>query len=543
MKKIYLLSLALITALLTTSCEDFLTEDVRGQENLDTYFSNEEEAEKFITGCYASITYDDWWQIDNFWILADMCSDDYWMGNCTQSQDGYIQLAHYQGTGQENGTISNFWQYRYKGILRCNVAIDRIPQANIYDEQKKARLIAEAKFLRAYYYFELVKNFGGVPLMTGFLMPHEVSGITRASVDEVYEFIWKDLREAIDILPSKKEQAAADLGRATRGAALGLHGKTLVFREKWAAAKDTLGLLIQENEYKLMDNFGDVWNVDHNNNAESLFEVQYMYSDRYALGGCLSIISGPRDVADQDGWAWGLPTANLENAFIEAGDTERLRWTIIKNGATEIAGEDNFAGLIAKQGNANGNGTYCIPPRSNKSARISRKFYIPFDKRPEKFEKCRIPLNHRILRLADIYLLYAEACNELGQDGEACIYLNKVRNRAKLGDLNLTGWDLRKAIRLERRLELALESQRLDDIRRWTDENGKKVICNLMGPEGSFVKWNTDPATADPIEWAQQYESSDKGIGFREDRDMVFPIPLYEITISNGLIEQNPGWN
>lgn len=543
MKKIYLLSLALITALLTTSCEDFLTEDVRGQENLDTYFSNEEEAENFITGCYASITYDDWWQIDNFWILADMCSDDYWMGNCTQSQDGYIQLAHYQGTGQENGTIANFWQYRYKGILRCNVAIDRIPQANIYDEQKKARLIAEAKFLRAYYYFELVKNFGGVPLMTGFLMPHEVSGITRASVDEVYEFIWKDLREAIDILPAKKEQAAADLGRATRGAALGLHGKTLVFREKWAAAKDTLGLLIQENEYQLMDNFGDVWNVDHNNNAESLFEVQYMYSDRYSLGGCLSIISGPRDVADQDGWAWGLPTANLENAFIEAGDTERLRWTIIKNGATEIAGEDNFAGLIAKQGNANGNGSYCIPPRSNKSARISRKIYIPFDKRPEKFEKCRIPLNHRILRLADIYLLYAEACNELGQDGEACIYLNKVRNRAKLGNLNLTGWDLRKAIRLERRLELALESQRLDDIRRWTDENGKKVICNLMGPDGSFVKWNTDPATADPIEWAQQNESSDKGISFREDRDMVFPIPLYEITISNGLILQNPGWN
>lgn len=543
MKKFYILSLALIAALLTTSCEDFLTEDVRGQQTLDDYFTDEAAAEAFLAGCYASITYDDWWQIDNFWILADMCSDDYWMGNCTQSQDGYIQLAHYQGTGQENGTISNFWQYRYKGITRCNIAIDRIPESNIFNEQKKARLIAEAKFLRAYFYFELVKNFGGVPLNTQFVLPHEITGMKRASEEEVYEFIWKDLREAIDVLPRKGQLNSSEIGRATRGAALGLHGKTLVYREKWEAARDTLKLVIDENDYELMADFGDVWNIDHNNNDESLFEVQYMYSDRYALGGCLSIISGPRDVKDQDGWAWGLPTANLESAFMRANDRERLRWTIIKNGATEIAGETNFEGLIAAQGNANGNGTYCIPPRSHKSARISRKFFIPFDKRPEKFEKCRIPLNHRILRLADIYLLYAEACNELGEDGEACTYLNKIRRRAKLRTVNYSGWQLRKAIRNERRLELALESQRLYDIRRWTDENGKKMICNIMGPEGSFVKWNTESSTRDAIEWAQQYESSTKGATFREDRDMVFPIPLYEITASNGLIEQNPGWN
>jgi hypothetical protein len=95
-------------------------------------------------------------------------------GNTTQDQSGYISLAHYQGVGQSNGTISNFWQYRYKGILRCNIAIERIPEASILDESKKNRLIAEAKFLRAYFYFELVKNFGGVPIIDGFLMPEEV---------------------------------------------------------------------------------------------------------------------------------------------------------------------------------------------------------------------------------------------------------------------------------------------------------------------------------------------------------------------------------
>ncbi len=92
-------------------------------------------------------------------------------------------------------------------------------------------------------------------------------------------------------------------------------------------------------------------------------------------------------------------------------------------------------------------------------------------------------------------------------------------------------------------LELAFEQNRLYDIRRWTDTNGKKVISNILGPNGSFVKWNTEEATRDALEWENQGEASDKGITFNENRDMVFPIPLYEITMSNGSITQNPGWN
>lgn len=86
-------------------------------------------------------------------------------------------------------------------------------------------------------------------------------------------------------------------------------------------------------------------------------------------------------------------------------------------------------------------------------------------------------------------------------------------------------------------------TNRIYDIRRWTDDNGKKMICNLMGANGTFVKYNTDPATRDIYEWENQGEASDKGISFNENRDMVFPIPLYEITMSNGSITQNPGWN
>ena len=548
-----LISLALISSLLFTSCEDFLTEEVRGQQNLDTYFQSEEECESFLTGCYQAITFGGWWNINTVWLLSEMCSDDGWMGNTTQSQSDYISLAHYQGNGQSNGAISNFWQYRYKGILRCNVAIERISQSPMADEAKKNRMVGEARFLRAYFYFELVRNFGGVPLITGFLMPEEIQGITRSSTEDVYKFIEDDLNAAADVLPQRSEYLATDMGRATRGAALGLLGKVYLYQEKWQEAQTVLKSVIDENEYKLMENFGDVWSVDYNNNEESLFEVQYMYDGTYALGGALTVITGARN-GPGDGWSWGQPTANLEQAYIDAGDTERLRWTIIKTGCTEIAGEDNFAAFVENSKNMSkyqeyvdkygwDPECYIIDPAQHKSARIVRKYFVPIDKRPEVYNIDKIPLDHRILRYADVLLMYAEACNELGDDASARTALNQVRSRVNLADVTASGNELRKAIRLERRLELAWEQNRLYDIRRWKDDNGKPVISNLMGPNGTFVKFNTDPETRDLYEWENQGEDSDKGITFDESRDMVFPIPLYEITMSNGSITQNPGWN
>ena len=478
----------MIASLTFTSCEDFLTEEVRGQQNLDTYFQSAEEAEAFITGCYQAITFGGWWNINTVWLLSEMCSDDGWMGNTSQSQSDYISLAHYQGTGQSNGAISNFWQYRYKGILRCNIAVERISQADFSDEEMKNRLVAEARFLRGYFYFELVKNFGGVPLITGFLLPEEIQGITRASAEDVYKFIEDDLKAAADVLPQRSQYAATDMGRATRGAALGLLGKVYLYQSKWQEAHDVLKTVIDEGEYKLLDNFGDVWDVDHNNSEESLFEVQYMYDGTYALGGSLTVITGARS-GPGDGWSWGQPTANLEQAYIDAGDTERLRWTIIKTGCTEIAGENNFDKFV-----------------ENNTKIANYKDYI------EKY----------------------------GWDPE-CYIIDPSQHKSAA--VTSSGNELRKAIRLERRLELAWEQNRIYDIRRWTDDNGKKMICNLMGANGTFVKYNTDPATRDIYEWENQGEASDKGISFNENRDMVFPIPLYEITMSNGSITQNPGWN
>jgi hypothetical protein len=244
----------------------------------------------------------------------------------------------------------------------------------------------------------------------------------------------------------------------------------------------------------------------------------------------------------------------LEAAYGE--DDERREWTIIKTGCTEIKGEteENFTKILndnkeisvyddcVEKYNLPEN-SLVIDPSGHKSGRIIRKYYLPLNDRPEVYNTDKSPLNHRILRYADVLLMYAEACNELNDDTHAQIALNRVRNRAGLASVSVTGNELRHAIRNERRLELAFEQNRLYDIRRWKDDNGKPVIANLMGENGSFVKWNTDPATRDAMEWDNQGEASDKGKSFREDRDLLFPIPLYEVTMSNGSIEQNPNWN
>lgn len=557
-KHIILGAAALALGLTMASCDDFLTEDVHGSQNLDTYFADEEEVNDFIGGCYFEIAKDDWWQIYNAWLQADMTTDDLWDGNTTQG-DGYQDVTYFMPTAPQNGALSNFWGARYQGIYTCNTAIARIPGASM-DETLRARRIAEARFLRAFFYFDLVRYFGGVPLITEPITNGE--GITRSSVDEVYDFVEKELGEIAEILPQRSEWPATDLGRATRGAALTLLGKTQVYRGEYADAKITLKKVIDEGEYQLCPDFGDVWSVEHNNSVESIFEVQTMFSNQYNLGGSLTTITGCRNGIG-DGWAWGTPSADLENAYIAAGDTERLRWTIIKTGCKEIPGEDNFAAFIENNATVFTQGVkdqkfldykeafgwgddvyeegYVIDPSQHKSARIICKYFIPTQYRQEVFNKQKTQLNHRILRYADVLLLYAEACNATNDDPSARTALNEVRERVNLAPVTSSGETLRDAIRLERRLELAFEQNRLFDIRRWDAGNGKKVIENIMGPNGSFVTYNLGP-NADMYEKYNQGQSSDKGTRFTAPRDLLYPIPSDEIQRSNGALVQNPGY-
>ena len=403
MKKI-LYSLFIFTFVASlNSCTSFLEEPINGQENLDTYFQSEEECLKQVAGCYQSVFWDDWWQVSTFYVAADMCTDDMWMGNTTQSQSDWIRMSHY-GNPKQDGKIKDFWQFRYKGILRCNIVIDKVPDAPIADETLRNRMIAEAKFIRAFQYFELAKNFGGVPLVNHFYMPSDIQGVGRASLSETYAQIEKDLTEAIVDLPKRSEYAVADLGRATKGAAMGYLAKAYLYQEKYAEAESMLKQIIDTDEYDLLPEFGNVWSIAYNNSIESLFEVQYSSDISYNLGGRLPVVTGSRD---DSGWSWGLPSSNLEKAFLDAGDSERLMWTIVKDG-DNVPGDDDPI--------AHG---YVISPDKHKSARINRKFYVPHALRPSPYDSNHNNLNHRLLRYADILLMYAEAANEEGHDDEA----------------------------------------------------------------------------------------------------------------------------
>lgn len=525
MKRIFYSLFILAFATSLNSCSSFLDEPILGQENLDTYFQTEEECLKQVAGCYQSVFWDDWWQVATFYVASDMCTDDMWMGNTTQEQSDWIRMAHY-GNPAQDGKIKDFWQYRYKGILRCNIVIDNVPNAPITNETLRKRMIAEAKFIRAFQYFELVKNYGGVPLVNHFYMPSEIEGVGRATVAETYAQIEQDLNDAIADLPKRSEYAAADLGRATKGAAMGYLAKAYLYQEKYGDAETILAELIASNEYDLLPEFKDVWSIGYNNSIESLFEVQYSSDISYNLGGRLPVVTGSRD---DSGWSWGLPSSNLEKAFVDAGDTERLQWTIVKNG-DDVPGDDD---PIAQD--------YVIAPDKHKSARINRKFYIPHALRATPYDSNHNNLNHRLLRYADILLMYAEAANQEGHDDEAQWALNKVRARVDLDDVETTGTALEAAIRLERRLELACESNRLYDLRRWNDSNGKKALCNVMGANGSFVQYNLYQST-DEYETTNQKENSNKGITFQENRDLLFPIPNTEVVLSDGAIQQNPNF-
>lgn len=534
MKK-YILGLTIASCTLSlTGCSDFLDAPILGQQDLSEYFVNEDECKQQITGCYQSIFYDDWWQVQKFYLCGDMCTDDMWMGNTGQDASAYEDLAFYTGDAYGGGECGqNFWQYRYKGILRCNIAIERIPAVEFNDETLRNRYVAEAKFLRAYQYFDLVRYFGGVPLVTGMKMPSEIKGIQRSSVAEVYAQIENDLKDAASALPTKGQYASADLGRATKGAAQGLLAKVYLYQEKYAEAEDMLEQVIglnghESQGYALLSDFGDVWSVAHNNSSESLFEIQTNSDIAYNLGLRMPVVCGSRD---DSGWAWGLPTSNLEKAFKDAGDDVRLKWTIIKDGATSVPGDSHWSSAVP----------YKASTDNHKSGRVTRKVYIPYDQRPNPYDGSHNPLNYRILRYADVLLMYAEVENALSKDEQARWALNEVRKRVGLDEVESSGTELRDAIRQERRLELALENQRLFDLRRWKNDSGKPYICDIMGPNGAFVRYNLQEST-DTYERNNQRESSTKGQNFDESRDLLFPIPTTEISQSNGSIEQNPGY-
>ena len=473
-------------------------------EQNDSIYADPRGAEKFLTACYTNLLQ---WNESSFsWLgLTSITSDDADKGSDPGDLGGDKDQMDAISYSPTTGSVAEGWAGNYIGVSNCNQAILNIGLYTTLDADLKQRYIAEAKFLRAYYYFNLVRMFGDVPLVDTVMDANNpddvITASTRVPATEIYAFIEKDLTEAMAVLPTNDQQSAADVGHATKGAAAGLLAKVSLYEKKWQPAFDLSQCLMQGKygTYGLVDDYSSIWREVGENSKESLFEVQSRVGVPKAGVQQYTAVQGIRaatfkkvgvsgNVSAYSGWGFNVPSEDLDKAY-EPGDKRRDA-TIIHIGDTL------FDGVVLVS---------AANPRYNYKAYVS-VFDETYDGDADNTNK-----NVRLLRMGDIVLINAEAANELGNNGAAIASLNMVRHRAGLGETTASGQEsLRMAIWKERRVELAMECDRFFDLIR---QGRAAEVLNALGKH------------------------------FTKGKNEVFPVPQVEIDASEGKITQNPGYN
>lgn len=441
---------------------------------------------------------------------------------------------------------SNAWGAFYKGINRANKVLENVPDIPM-DTEVKNRLLGEAKFFRGYYYFKLWNYFGGVPLYTQSMGVDEAYK-PRNSEEEVYQLIVSDMSDAYNLLPESYDQSS--LGRATKWAALSMRGKAHLWAKQYAEAASDFKEVIEQSDRELIDDFSLLFQIEGNNNREVIFDVQYVAEDGYGIATDLNYGNA---MGSTPGSQRTRPTPHLVNAF-EMLDGSAFDFSRFTNAEGAPFDPDNpedwndedavrqlfenrdprlHQSIVVPWASFHGRGgkdyLYKFPvddsdpdayvPIWQNGSYAWRKF-VP---RGSSHTLARnVPVNIPIIRLADVYLMYAEAQNFYnGPDDSVYEAVNKVRQRAGMPDLpgGLNEEEMFEKIQHERMVELAGEGQRYDDLRRWMLAREKI--------DGVWMKTFT-------------------GVNIRQrgfpENFYLWPIPQVEIDINPDLT-QNPGWN
>lgn len=472
------------------SCsEDFLDKAPKAQLTESSFFQNQQQATQSVNAVYSYLRSFDV-HVFSYIGITDIASDDAEKGS-VPGDAGFLQDINDFTFDANNGAPTGIWSGYFRGVFRANQAIENISAIEM-DANLKNRLLGEARFLRAYFYFFLVRTYGGVPIIERPLNPDEYQQ-SRNTREEVYEFIKADLHFALDHLPLKSEYAPEDMGRATKGAAQAYLAKVNLFENDFQGAYDNAVAVINSGEYSLYPDYLGIFREDGEHSSESIFEVSAVALEQGGGGHQYNEVQGIRGFPNQ-GWGFNSPSDDLEAAY-EEGDP-RKEATIIFDGDTLPSGEIVVA-----------------DPNMGDNAKFSKKAHIPV-RPPSGYGNSGA--NIRLMRYADILLIAAEAANELGNSAEALMYLNQVRERARQGnpdvlpDVTTTDQgELRMAIYHERRVELAMEQHRYFDLVR--QGRAQEVFANL-------------------------------GINWIPGKHEVFPIPQSEIDVSGGVLEQNPGY-
>jgi hypothetical protein len=495
------LSIVLLVIVLTYSCtDDFLEVDPKGTALEDNYYQNEYEAYSGLIAVY-DIVGKQSKGFENMIALMNSGSDDHYAGGGSSSDGAQLQVfSNY--TIDESTIAASYWTDYYQGVFRANTLLSKLPDVNMEEETKK-RFTAETKALRAVFYFELVRMFGNIPLITANLNSADYYKVLQASPVDVYKQIEKDLVEAIPDLPTTIDNDIEG-GRFSKGAAKALLGKVYLFQGKndEAAAElaDVNGTPGSTSAYgyKLLDNFSDLWVISNTYNTESIFEIAHTdqsnadwgnWGSGSDEGNSFNVMSGPRGYSKSAnssapdyaaGWGFSIVTQSLFDAM--NGDP-RFDATIENLQAFADAGQCQFEQSYQHTG-------YYL------------KKFLPLNA-DKSTGGGATELNYKqhtyMIRLADTYLMEAEALGGSGVRAQAL--LDAVRDRVGLPSVPVS----LDAIYHERRMELAGEGNRWHDLIR-------------TGRAASVLASR----------------------GFEAGKNEILPIPLQEL--ENTLLEQNPGY-
>lgn len=452
-----------------SACSDFLTEDLKGEFSSDTFYQNDKQAIQAVNGVYNAIAFRN---PNNFlWVFGDIASDDAVKGGNPGDQTEITYIDEFTANAN-NGIISNYWIFSYEAIARANNVITNVPAVPM-DEALKNRIIGEAKFIRAYSYFNLVNIFGKVPLKLLPQLTWETIHVPLSEVSGIYYQIEKDLTDAAAVLPVS--YSSADNGRVTRGAALAMLGKVSLYQQKWPAAIGYFQQVENLGIYSLLPDYADIFKLAYENSSESIFEIQHLSDQHPSTGSALNQWFAP---AIEGGYYFNAPTQSLVDAFERSATSEvdpRLDVSLGRDSQPWLNGEPfSFAWSPA-------------------TGYLTKKHQQPLSEVSSSL-KGDGGLNYNYLRYADILLMKAEAFNEINNADSTKANLNKVRQRARnsfngtppadlLADITTTNQNLlRTAIQKERRSELAQEFHRYFDLMRW----GKAVAEAALGPDFTY---------------------------------------------------------
>ncbi len=453
--------------LMTTliSCDDFLTENRKGSFSSDTFYQNNIQAIQAINGVYNAITFSSF--NNALWIFGDIASDDAVKGGNPGDQSEITYIDEFNADAN-NGIISNYWGFAYEAISRANNVITNIPGVPM-DEDLRNRIIGEAKFIRAYTYFNLVNIFGKVPLKLLPQLSQETIHVPLSEVSDIYQQIEKDLNDAAAVLPESYN--SSEKGRITLGTALAMLGKVNLYQEKWLTAISYFQQVEALGLYSLLPDYADNFRLAHENSSESIFEIQHLTNQDPFTGSAINQWFAP---AHEGGYYFNTPTQSLVDAFERSATLEvdpRLDASIGRDGQTWLNG-DIFNASWSPTG-------FLTKKHQQPLSEVSSSLKGDGD------------LNYIYMRYADLLLMKAEAFNEISNADSAKANLNEVRQRARASfsgtvppDLleDITTSDnnlLRTVIRTERRVELAQEFHRYFDLMRW----GKTVAENALGED------------------------------------------------------------